>query len=812
MGVIAAKTAVEKALYSFDKPFDYIVPDYLTDKISVGSRVLVPFGKGNKKSQAIVTHLYELDSPGANLKYIAAAPDDYPLLTAELTSLSEILSKRCYCTRYDVVKAMLPVGINYKISCVYTLSSPKYDIELSEEQSALLKLMPPFGKDISRDKLFKLMGTDCETRPLCELIGSGVIIKKEKAFRRVRDASETMLVPLELPEDVVLTPRQREVYDLLNQVGEISEKELCYFTGVSKSVIDTMLAKRACRSYAREVFRIPKSISTPQCTEISLTDEQETAYQKLRTLFDKGEPAVSLLYGITGSGKTSVFMKLMEHASQTDKGIIVMVPEIALTPQLVEQFKTRFGEQVAVFHSGLSMGERLDEWKRVRRGKAKIAVGTRSAVFAPFQKLGLIIMDEEQEYTYKSDKTPRFHARDAAKLRCASQGALLVLSSATPSVESKYLADNGIYQMCTLRKRYGKAVLPNVIVADMNEEKVFGNTTGFSQVLLEKLNQNLINHEQSIILQNRRGFNTAVTCKSCSEAISCPSCSISLTYHADNGRLMCHYCGFSMAIADKCPKCGSADLRFIGSGTQRTEQAIAELFPNARVLRLDADSTLAKQSHEIKLNDFRTGKYDILLGTQMVAKGLDFPNVTLVGVLSADQAMYGEDFRSYERAFSLITQVVGRSGRGEKHGTAVIQTYTPENPLIALASSQNYDSFYNSEIQVRKAMLYPPFSDICMLGITGENEELCRDAAFCLSSELCDILKERFSDLPIRILGPSPATIYRVSKRYRYKIILKFKNSRRFREMLSEVIINFTKQNKFKNIYVYADVDPDNIL
>ncbi len=812
MGVLAAKTAVEKALYSFDKPFDYIIPDFLKDKIKVGSRVLVPFGKGNKKSQALVTELYELEVPDPKLKYIAAAPDDYPLLTPELTALSETLAKRCFCTRYDIVKAMLPVGINYRISSVYMLSSPVHDVRLTSEQAALMEKMPQFGKEIPQENLFKLLDTDCETQPLCELMQMGLISKKEKALRRVRDASETMLVPLEIEDRIILTPRQKEVYELLKQAGEVSEKELCYFTGVSKSVINAMLAKKVCKAYKHEIYRTPETARTAERSEICLTDEQNTAYQKLKALFDEGKPAVSLLYGVTGAGKTSVFMKLMEHAANTDRGIIVMVPEIALTPQLVERFKTQFGEQVAVFHSGLSMGERLDEWKRVRRGKAKIAVGTRSAVFAPFRKLGLIIMDEEQEYTYKSDKTPRFHARDAAKLRCAAQGALLVLSSATPSVESKYCADTGIYSLCTLKNRYGNAVLPDVLVVDMNEERVLGNTTGFSQALLDGLSRNLSRSEQSIILLNRRGFNTAVTCKSCKEAVTCPSCSISLTYHADNGRLMCHYCGFSMTLADKCPKCGSRELRYVGSGTQRAELAISKLLPSARVLRLDADSTLAKRSHEMKLNDFRMGKYDILLGTQMVAKGLDFPNVTLVGVLSADQAMYGEDFRSYERAFSLITQVVGRSGRGDRHGEAIIQTYTPENPIIALAASQNYDSFYDSEIQIRKAMLYPPFADICMLGITGEKEDLCREAAFSLSRDLCYALKEKFSDLPIRILGPSPATIYKVSRRYRYKIILKFKSSRRFREMLSGVLITFSKDNRYKGVSVFADIDPDNIL
>ena len=812
MSVLIARTAVDKTLYSFDKPFDYIVPDFLKDRVFKGSRVIVPFGSGNRKRQALVTELYQTDEPSDKLKFVYSAPDNYPLLTNELTELSEKISKRCYCTRFDAVRAMLPVGINYRISCVYSLSGTACDGELSQAQSDVLEKMPPAGKEIRQDKLFAMLGTDCETKPLCELISMGMITKREKALRRVRDASETML---RLKGDAApekLTPRQQEVCELLFSVGEASEKELRYFTGVSKSVIDTLVKKGVCETFVREVYRIPEQMTSERSKEIVLTDEQQTAYDKLLDLFRKEKPAASLLYGVTGAGKTSVFMKLMEQAVKTDRGIIVMVPEIALTPQLIMQFKARFGQEVAIFHSALSMGERLDEWKRVRRGKAKIAVGTRSAVFAPFEKLGLIIMDEEQESTYKSEQNPRFHAREIAKLRCASHGALLVLSSATPSIESFYAAKSGKYTLCTLKNRYGNAVLPEVRVVDMNEERVGGNMSNFSDELIQALQKNLDSGEQSIILINRRGYNTAVTCKTCGEAVSCPKCSISLTYHADNGRLMCHYCGFSMKLSDKCPKCGGSEMKHIGSGTQRAEETLASLLPRARVLRLDADSTLAKQSHEQKLGDFRSGKYDILLGTKMVAKGLDFPNVTLVGVLSADQAMYGEDYRSYERAFSLLTQVAGRSGRGDKRGIAIIQTYTPENPLISLAAKQDYESFYDTEIMLRKAMLYPPFSDICMIGITSEREQKCREAAIEFSKRLTEKLSSEYSDLPIRLLGPSPASMYRISGRYRYKIIIKFRNSIRFREMLGGVLSEFSNDRAFNETSVFADVDPDSIM
>lgn len=813
MSVLIARVAVEKTLYSFDKPFDYIVPVYLQRKAARGKRLLVPFGSGNKKRQAMVFELFWSDNPNPKLKEVVAVLDDSPLLTAEMIKLVQSMKERCYCTYYDAIRAMLPVGINYKISSVYTLSVDKESINPAEEQKQILDLFSEKTKKIKQDILFKKLGIDCETKPLTELLENGFIKKSENAMRRVGDASVKMIKLTDLDEDSVkLTPRQRDVCDLLKSVGAVSVKEVCYYTGVTQAVTDALIKKGVCESFEQEVFRLPESSYSSSSDEIILTDEQSKAYNELLNLAQSGKAAVSLLYGVTGAGKTSVFLKLMETVYKQGRGVIVMVPEIALTPQLISIFKGRFGQDVAVFHSALSMGERLDEWKRVKKGIAKIAVGTRSAVFAPFEDIGLIIMDEEQEYTYKSESAPRFHARDIAKLRCFEHNSLLLLSSATPAIESFYSAERGVYSLSKLTKRYGKAQLPDVIVADMNEEKQLGNSTGFSSVLLDSIEENLRNGEQSIILLNRRGYNTFVTCKTCKEVVTCPNCSISLTYHSANNRLMCHYCGFSMRITDKCPECGGNELRYSGSGTQRAEQSLSEIFPTARVLRLDADSTMAKQSHEKKLTEFKNGDYDILLGTQMVAKGLNFPKVTLVGVLSADQTLYSEDYRSYERAFSLLTQVVGRSGRGERPGRAVIQTYTPENPIMSLSASQDYEEFYRSEIKVRKAMLYPPFADICMIGITGKKEDKCAVAARAFTQMLCDLMREEYSDLPIRILGPSPASVFRVNNKFRYKIILKFRSSKRFRQMLSKIIVEFAKDRKYSDVTVFADVNPDNIL
>ncbi len=813
MSVLVARVAVDRTLYNFDMLFDYIVPDYLRRKIAVGKRLLIPFGNGNKKRQAMVMELFPTDNPSPKLKNAAAVLDDYPLLTTEMVKLVHSMKERCYCTYYDVIRAMLPVGVNYRISSVYTLNNSDILENPTDEQREILSLLTNKSKSIKQESLFKKLDIDCESKALTELLEIGVVKKSENAMRRVGDASVKMLrLREDFDENIKLTVRQKEVCDLLSSVGAVSVKEINYYIGVTQSVTDTLVKKGVCEYFEREVFRLPESSYTSDNRDIVLTEEQKKAYSDLLKLCKSDKAAVSLLYGVTGAGKTSVFLKLMETVYKQGKGVIVMVPEIALTPQLISIFKGRFGQNVAVFHSALSMGERLDEWKRVRKGIAKIAVGTRSAVFAPFENIGLIIMDEEQEYTYKSESTPRFHAREVAKLRCVEHNALLLLSSATPAIESFYNAENGKYSLCRLTKRYGNAKLPNVIVADMNEEKLAGNNTGFSSILIDSIAENLRNGEQSILLLNRRGFNTFVTCSDCKEVVTCPNCSISLTYHSANNRLMCHYCGFSMKITDKCPNCGSHKLRYSGSGTQRAEMNISSIFPSARVLRLDADSTLAKQSHEKKLTEFKNGEYDILLGTQMVAKGLNFPKVTLVGVLSADQTLYSEDFRSYERAFSLLTQVVGRSGRGDRPGRAIIQTYTPENPIMSMSAAQNYEEFYRSEIRVRKAMLYPPFTDICMIGVTSKNEDKCSAAATKFTKNLCDLMKECYSDLPIRILGPSPASVYRVNNKYRYKIILKFRNSKRFRQMLSSVMVDFAKDRKFGDIAVYADINPDNIL
>ena len=805
---LVARIAVENTAYSFDKPFDYLVPKKLADRCKAGMRVLVPFGRGNKKRQGVVLEVLYSQTDG--LKSIICLLDNEPVLSEEMIKTAEFISEHCFCTLYDAIKTMLPAGINYKVTSVYGANEISDDARslLSDEQRRVYDYLFSKRKPVKSDVILDAFGYS-DTEILDKLAADGILYKSDRAYRRVSDAVMKMAAinsGVDISK-ITLTEKQKRVAELIEMSGGVSVKEILYFTGVSSSVIDSLYKKGLIHLYDEEVFRIEKRAADEKAPEITLSHEQQKACDSLYYEYRDLKPHTSLLYGVTGSGKTSVFIKLIERVIDDNRGIIVMVPEISLTPQFVSQFSQRFGDKIAVFHSALSLGERLDEYKRVKKGIAKIAIGTRSAVFAPFDNIGLIIMDEEQEYSYKSESSPRYHAREVAKFRCAKNNALLVLSSATPSVETFYYAKNGRYSLYTLSSRYGAAQLPKVITADMNTEVQNGNTTGFSEVLLENLNYNLEHNKQSILLLNRRGHNTFATCRTCGEPVTCPNCSISLTYHSANNRMICHYCGYSVPALDECPTCHSKSIRFGGAGTQKAESDISVIFPDARILRMDTDAVSSKSSYEKMISAFANGEYDILVGTQMVAKGLNFPNVTLVGVLNADQMLYADDYRSYERSFSLLTQVVGRSGRGSSKGIAVIQSYTPDNLIIAMAAKQDYDTFYNTEINVRQAMLYPPFADICLIGFVGENQSQTLRAANAFLSSFISLAKSDYPNLPLRVLGPSPALVVKVSNKFRYKLIIKCKNNREFRKMLSRLLVQFGKNKEFASVTAYADMN-----
>lgn len=815
-----AKVAVDRTVFSYDRTFDYRIPQSLRAQARAGCRVLVPFGGGNRKRLGVILSVAD-GTTFEQLKPISAVLDKAPLLHDEMLELAYWLKERTFCTLFDAFKVLLPAGINLKLESSYSVPADLKENEtlaLDENERRVLQYLVSRKVPVERGRLLQAMGLTPESDLPETLANRGLLVRSEDATRRVGDAKVKMVrltqTEAETEPPPKLTERQQKVIRLLQETGSASLKEISYFTGVTQAVVSTLEKKGLVEYFDNEVYRNPygNTVGSGSLDTINLTDGQQRAYDRLLNQYQEGKGGVSLLYGVTGSGKTSVFMRLIDAVQAQGKSIIVMVPEISLTPQTISLFHARYGRRVAVFHSGLSIGERLDEWKRVKNGDADIVVGTRSAVFAPFQNLGLVIMDEEQEYTYKSESSPRYHARDVAKFRCAYNKGLLVLCSATPSMESYYSALNGRYSLNTLNTRYGEATLPEVVVADMNEDMMQGNTSVFSSVLAQALEENLQSGRQSILLLNRRGYNTFVSCRACRHVLTCPSCSISLTYHAANNRLMCHYCGYSAPFTQECPQCHESKMRYSGSGTQRAEQELELLFPKARILRMDTDTTMSRFSYEKKLKLFSEGEYDIMVGTQMIAKGLDFENVTLVGVLSADQTLYGDDFRSFERAFALLTQVVGRSGRGKYPGKAIVQTFTPENPVIQMAAAQDYERFYKSEIGLRKAMLYPPFAELCVVGFTGPQEPKTAQAAEYFMRSLKELAVTEYSSLPMRVLGPNAAAIAKVSNKYRYKILIKCRNDKKFREMMAKLLVQYGNKREYSDVAAYADMNPESIL
>jgi len=751
--IMVARLAVAAATYHIDKPYTYKVPEVLADKLTPGMRVSIPFGRGNRRSEGLVlsTSFEKLpisgESKKKDLKFINTALDEKPVLSQEQLKLALWMSDRFFCTVYSAAKAMLPAGMWFKDGV-------------------------------------KRLGDKTVTTAILDI-----------------PAEEASLFAAQKKQRA---PQQSNILELLSQIGSASVKELCYFTGASRSSVKALADLGVIVLKETEVFRRPSIKIMPADGPILLNAEQQDVFNDLSERLDSGSAGAALLYGVTGSGKTSIYIKLIEKVLVKGRDALVLVPEIALTPQLISTFASYFGDNIAVLHSALGIGERYDEWKRIRAGNVHVVVGTRSAVFAPVSNLGLLIIDEEQEHTYKSENSPRYHARDVAKFRCVSSGALLVLGSATPSVESMYSAGEGRYSLYRLENRYNEMELPPVIIADMKKELKNGNGGTISSILLGEIRANLERGEQSILFINRRGASTLIACGECGYTFTCPRCSVSVTYHSVNRRLMCHYCGYSEVERDSCPDCGGK-LKFIGAGTQKVESELGELLPGTGIIRMDADTVSMSNTHEEHLTRFREKKIPILLGTQMVAKGLDFENVTLVGVLSADQMLYINDYRAHERTFSLITQVVGRSGRGSKQGRAVIQTLTPSNEVIRLAAGQDYDSFYIREIALRRLTGSPPIFDLVALTVSGQDETLVLQS--CV--KLRQALQGYFRDLDeIKILGPAPAAVAKINNRYRYRLSISCKINRRIRDTIAHVVREAAKNREFRGIHVFADIDP----
>lgn len=810
-----ATVAVEGLAYYFDAPYSYSVPETLIQRALPGVRVLVPFGNGNRKKQGLIlkTETRNASDGERKLKSIFAVLDEAPLFNDELISLVYRLSETTFCPLFEAAKAMMPSGLSLNIIISYIANEGIDEEKISElsfDERRVYDYLSGGCKFIKKEKILSDLSLPADSRILEKLASKGFLSTNADSKRKIGDLTvkNAELAVSEEEAEVLLsslTAKQKSVVKLLLDIGCASVKEICYFTGVTEAVVAALNKKKIVSLFEAQSYRMPKKVALKESApeRIVLSDEQENAYKYLKELYNADNPSVALLYGVTGSGKTQVFLKLIEKVISDGKGVIVMVPEIALTPQTLNIFYSHFGETVAVFHSALSAGERLDEYKRVKNGKAKIAIGTRSAVFAPFENLGLIVMDEEQEHTYKSEMSPRYHARDVAKFRCAKTNSLLVLSSATPSLETYKNALDGKYGLVRLTKRYNNAVLPETETIDISE-----SSGVISPKLYKAVSDCISDKKQAILLMNRRGFNTFAVCNACKTVVSCPNCSIPLTYHMANRRLMCHYCGYSEEYTETCHECKSNAVKYSGVGTQKIEDELSRMFPAARILRMDADTTLRRNAYSEKLGAFSRGEYDIMLGTQMVAKGLDFPNVSLVGIVSVDAQLCNDDFRSSERTFDLLTQVIGRAGRADVKGRALLQTVLPDNEIIALAAKQNYDEFYKMEIAVRKAMVYPPFCNLCVLTFISESFSGSFSGATAFLEKLKKLVTESFSDVHMTALGPIAPKILKINNKYRHTVMIKCKNNKRFREMLSFALKQFMKDPKNSGITVTADIDP----
>ena len=811
---LLATVVVEKTTYAFDSPFSYFVPAALENKLKAGCRVMVPFGTANRKRQGLVLSVEPMGQiPEKPLKEIACLVDEEALLNQEQLFLVKRLHDRVFCTYYDAVKVLIPSGLGVKVNILCSLNPRWEDTQEEgrpEEVDQILIYLRAHRKPVPLPLLQEELGIHGSNRAMAWLVEQQAVFLTEDIRRKVGDLTVQMIrlsEPYESGEEEPqgLSAKQKSVYRLLLDCGCASMKEAAYFCGVTTAVIKNLVKKGIVEEFGRPVLRNPYAESDfkPEKNAVILTPDQEKACLELKTIAEQQSGETALLYGVTGSGKTQVFLRLIQDVLDQGRQVIVMVPEISLTPQTVEVFQKRFGRRVAVMHSGLTMGERVDEYKRIRKGDADLVIGTRSAVFAPLDNIGLIVMDEEQEKCYQSELSPKFHARDVAKWRCSYHKALLLLSSATPSVESFYQAQQGKYHLVTLRERYHGGHLPDVNIIDMSDQ--YGSV--FSQQLILEIQANLKNKQQTILLLNRRGYHTIVKCSQCGQVATCPNCSVALTYHAANGQLMCHYCGHTQGLQEQCSACHSGLIRYGGFGTQKAEEELKQLFPSASVLRMDMDTTMSRDSYEKKFSAFARGDYDIMVGTQMVAKGHNFPNVTLVGVLNADQSLFAQDFRCYENTFGLLTQVIGRCGRGKLPGRAYIQTTVPNHYVLEQAAKQDYDSFYADEISGRRLGLYPPYCDLCMVGFVSEQQRAVQEGAVRFGGLFAQLAEQDFPKLPLRVLKPCEPSVEKIAGKHRYRLLIKCRQGKDFSSLMWKALQLFDSDKQNKAVHVTVDMN-----
>ncbi|NUK29064.1 primosomal protein N' [Parageobacillus sp. VR-IP] len=785
-----------------DRPFDYIIPEQWEDILKPGMRVTVPFGP--RRLQGFVVGI-KSHSEVERLKPIEAVLDVTPVLNEELLELGKYLTETTLCFAISAYQAMLPAAMKAKYEKEIHLIREEYRPLLPQEIQALFAGRSAIAwKEVEQAKLWRAVQKAIQQGYL-----EVVYQIKEKAGKKVVKHIQLAMPPQQIRQAIEAMParavKQKQVLTFLLSKNEaVPMPELVEQTSASYASVKSLVEKGLIVEKEIEVYRDPYEHRTFAKTKpLPLTVEQEKALSAIVKRVRANEHRVFLLYGVTGSGKTEVYMQAMEEVLRQGKEAIVLVPEISLTPQMVERFKGRFGSQVAVLHSGLSVGEKYDEWRKIHRKEVRLVVGARSAIFAPFENLGMIIIDEEHEASYKQEENPRYHARDVAIYRARLHGCPVVLGSATPSLETFARAKKGVYELLTLPKRISDNGMPDVHIVDMREELRSGNRSMFSRMLFEKLKERLHKGEQSVLFLNRRGYSTFVMCRDCGHVIRCPHCDISLTYHRAGQQLKCHYCGHEEPIMYRCPSCGSEHIRFFGTGTQKVEEELTKLLPEARVIRMDVDTTSRKGAHEQLLSKFGEGKADILLGTQMIAKGLDFPNVTLVGVLAADTMLHLPDFRASEKTFQLLTQVSGRAGRHELPGEVVIQSYTPEHYSIALAAKHDYDAFYQREMMLRKMYGYPPFYYLTL--ITVSHQEITKAAA--VTEKIAAYLRAQLSKEAI-ILGPVASPIARLHDRYRYQCMIKYKREANMTSALKTIIDRYQHDAAQGDLSITIDTNP----
>lgn len=805
--VLTASVAVDKCLYPFDFLYDYLIPPSLADKVHAGQLVMVPFGKGNHKRIAMIYSVQQKELDSAKLKPVYGVAGNGVTMSRELLDLSVWLKENTFCTYFDAIRTILPPGLNFSVRAEYSLSEGDAAL-LTDPEKALFDTL----KAAKTEKELSLLLEREDKKTLTALIDKGFVVRDDIMKRHVGDETERMVrlsADFELNDRLAkLTAKQKAVIETLTDSESASIRELCYLCNVTPVVIKNLIKYQLLEEYTYTVSRAESAYAETMGSvdDVTLSPAQSKVFDGISALMTGEKPNCALLHGVTGSGKTSVFIKLIDLALKKGRTALMLVPEISLTPQMVNNFQHLFGNDVAIIHSNLSMGRRADEYRRISSGEARIVIGTRSAIFAPLDNIGIIVIDEEGEHTYKSDRSPRYHARNVAKQRCFRHNSLLLLASATPSLESFYNAQKGRYSLFTLSERFNKTDLPEVYLVDMKVEQENGNRSNFSEALLNEIGKNLSKGEQTLLLLNRRGYHTYISCINCGSVLECPNCGVPLTYHKANETVLCHYCGYAQPMPEACPKCKSTYISQSGTGTQRIEDEISQYFPKARILRMDADTTMSRNAFSDRFAEFGRGEYDIMVGTQMIAKGLDFENVTLVGVLMIDKSLYSGDYLGYERTFSLITQVVGRSGRGAKTGRAYLQTFSPDHYVLQLAARQDYNEFYSQEIDVRQALLFPPFCDICLVGFSSLTQQSCETAA----KRFLQLLKERIKQeqqLPIRVLGPTKMGTGRLGGRFRYKLVIKCRFNKQFRAIMNDLLLQAYKDPAFTNVSFYVDIN-----